>query len=44
MASSWSSYQSNQSLLNSVRAQVDAAEIANEGIVAEYNSGSDRIL
>ena len=42
VASSWSSYQSNQSLLNSVRAQVDAAEIANEGIVAEYNSGSDR--
>ena len=42
VASAWSSYQSNQSLLNSVRAQVDAAEIANEGIVAEYNSGSDR--
>ena len=42
VASAWSSYQSNQSLLNSVRAQVEAAEIANEGIVAEYNSGSDR--
>ena len=42
VASAWSNYQSNQSLLNSVRAQVDAAEIANEGIVAEYNSGSDR--
>ena len=42
VASAWSSYQSNKSLLNSVRAQVDAAEIANEGIVAEYNSGSDR--
>ena len=42
VASAWSSYQSNQSLLSSVRAQVDAAEIANEGIVAEYNSGSDR--
>jgi outer membrane protein len=42
VASAWSSYQSNLSLLNSVRAQVDAAEIANEGIVAEYNSGSDR--
>tara|TARA_B100000287_G_scaffold428594_1_gene480269 strand:+ start:117 stop:1412 length:1296 start_codon:yes stop_codon:yes gene_type:complete len=42
VASAWSSYQSSQSLLNSVRAQVDAAEIANEGIVAEYNSGSDR--
>tara|TARA_B100000579_G_scaffold54509_1_gene38394 strand:+ start:125 stop:1420 length:1296 start_codon:yes stop_codon:yes gene_type:complete len=42
VASAWSSYQSNQSLLSSVKAQVDAAEIANEGIVAEYNSGSDR--
>ena len=42
VASAWSNYQSNNSLLNSVRAQVNAAEIANEGIVAEYNSGSDR--
>ncbi len=42
VASAWSNYESNKSLLNSVRAQVNAAEIANEGIVAEYNSGSDR--
>ena len=42
VASAWSSYQSNKSLLNAVRAQVSAAEIANEGILAEYNSGSDR--
>ena len=42
VASAWSNYQSNKSLLNSVRAQVNAAEIANEGIVAEYNSGADR--
>ena len=42
VASAWSNYQSNKSLLNSVQAQVNAAEIANEGIVAEYNSGSDR--
>tara|TARA_X000001036_G_scaffold410821_1_gene422995 strand:- start:63 stop:1358 length:1296 start_codon:yes stop_codon:yes gene_type:complete len=42
VASAWTSYQSNQSLLISVKAQVNAAEIANEGIVAEYNSGSDR--
>ena len=42
VAIAWSSYQSNKSLLNSVRAQVSAAEIANEGIVAEYNSGSNR--
>jgi len=42
VASAWSNYQSNKSLLNSVRAQVNAAEIANEGIAAEYNSGSKR--
>ena len=42
VASSWTLYQSNKSLLNSVKAQVNAAEIANEGIVAEYISGSDR--
>ena len=42
VASAWSNYKSNKSLLNSVRAQVNAAEIANEGIVAEYNSGSKR--
>ena len=42
VASAWSNYQSNKSLLNSVRAQVNAAEIANEGIVAEYNSGSNK--
>ena len=42
VASAWSSYQSNKSLLNSVQSQVRAAEIANEGIVAEYNSGSGR--
>ena len=33
---------SNASMLESVKLQVNAAEIANEGIVAEYNSGSDR--
>ena len=42
VASAWSNYQSSRSLLDSVKAQVNAAEIANEGIVAEYNSGSDR--
>ena len=42
VASAWSNYQSSKSLLNSVRAQVNAAEIAHEGIVAEYYSGSDR--
>ena len=33
---------SNKSLLNSVQSQVKAAEIANEGITAEYNSGAGR--
>ena len=42
VASAWSNYQSNKSLLNSVQAQVRAAEIANEGIAAEYNSGAGR--
>ena len=42
VASAWSIYQSNKSLLNSVQTQVRAAEIANEGISAEYNSGAGR--
>ena len=42
VASAWSNYQSNKSLLNSVQVQVNAAEIANEGITAEYNSGAGR--
>ncbi len=42
VASAWSNYQSNKSLLNSVQVQVRAAEIANEGITAEYNSGAGR--
>ena len=42
VASAWSSYQSSKSLLNSVRSQVGAAEIANEGITIEYESGLGR--
>jgi outer membrane protein len=42
VASAWSSYQSSKSLLNSVRSQVKAAEIANEGITIEYESGLGR--
>ena len=42
VASAWSSYQSTKSLLNSVRSQVKAAEIANEGITVEYESGLGR--
>ena len=40
VANAWSNFQSSKSLLNSVQLQVRAAEIANEGITAEYNSGS----
>ncbi len=40
VASAWSNFQTSKSLLNSVQLQVRAAEIANEGITAEYNSGS----
>ena len=42
VASAWSKYQSNKSLLNSIQTQVRAAEFANEGITAEYNSGAGR--
>jgi len=42
VASAWSNLQSSRSLLNSVKAQVKAAEIANEGITAEYESGRGR--
>ena len=42
VASSWSQMESNKSLLESVRLQVKAAEIANEGITAEYETGKGR--
>ena len=38
----WSTYQSSESVLKSTQAQVKAAEIANEGISLEYDSGSTR--
>jgi outer membrane protein len=38
----WSSYQSSKSVLRSTQAQVKAAEIANEGITLEYDSGNTR--
>ena len=40
VTSAWANLQSSESFLNSVRAQVKAAEIANEGIIAEYLSGA----
>jgi outer membrane protein len=42
VASAWSNLQSSKSLLNSVNSQVEAAEIANEGITVEYESGLGR--
>jgi outer membrane protein len=42
VAIAWSTLQSSKSLLNSVKSQVKAAEIANEGITVEYESGLGR--
>jgi len=42
VASAWASLQSSKSLLNSVKQQVKAAEIANEGITVEYETGLGR--
>ena len=39
VTNAWSSYQTSKSVLNSIRSQVNAAEIANEGIILEYESG-----
>ena len=44
VASVWSSLESSKSFLNSVRVQVRAAQIANEGIAAEYERGSRTTL
>ncbi len=44
VASAWSNFQSSESILTSIRAQVNAAEIANEGITEEYQRGSRSTL
>tara|TARA_B100000519_G_scaffold32023_1_gene22275 strand:- start:907 stop:2199 length:1293 start_codon:yes stop_codon:yes gene_type:complete len=44
VASAWSNLQSSKSMLSSVKSQVRAAEIANEGISAEYDRGSRSTL
>ena len=44
VASAWSNYQTSESILASIRAQVNAAEIANEGITEEYQRGSRSTL
>ena len=41
-SNSWSNYQSSKSVLDATRAQLEAAEIANEGITLEYDSGNTR--
>ena len=42
VTNAWSNYQSSKSVLDSIKLQVKAAEIANEGITLEYESGSNR--
>jgi outer membrane protein len=42
VAKAWSNYRSSKSVLDSIRSQVKAAEIANEGITLEYESGNNR--
>ena len=44
VASAWSSLEASKGFLNSVKVQVRAAQIANEGIVAEYERGSRTTL
>ena len=41
-SNSWSKYQSSKSVLEATRAQLKAAEIANEGITLEYDAGNTR--
>ena len=41
-SNSWSNYQSSKSVLDATKAQLKAAEIANEGITLEYDSGKTR--
>ena len=38
----WSNYKSSESVLMATKSQLEAAEIANEGITLEYDSGSNR--
>ena len=42
VTNAWSNFQSSKSFLFSIESQVKAAEIANEGITIEYESGSGR--
>ena len=42
ISNAWSKYQSSKSVLGATKAQLKAAEIANEGITLEYDSGNTR--
>jgi len=42
ITNAWSKYQSSKSVLDATGAQLKAAEIANEGITLEYDSGNTR--
>ncbi len=44
VGSAWANLEASKSFLNSVRAQVKSAKIANEGITAEYERGSRTTL
>ena len=41
-SNAWSQFQSSKSVLEATKAQLKAAEIANEGITLEYDSGNTR--
>ena len=41
-SNAWSLYKSSKSVLKATKAQLKAAEIANEGITLEYDSGNTR--
>tara|TARA_B100001248_G_C27376456_1_gene454537 strand:- start:129 stop:1415 length:1287 start_codon:yes stop_codon:yes gene_type:complete len=41
-SNSWSNFQSSKGVLTATKAQLKAAEIANEGITLEYDSGNTR--
>ncbi len=42
ISNAWSEFQSSKSVLEATKAQLKAAEIANEGITLEYDSGNTR--
>ena len=42
ISNAWSKYQSSKSVEEATKAQLKAAEIANEGITLEYDSGNTR--